>query len=168
MKAKKVALIYTSLSGNTKDTAEIIRTFFHKSGVNCDLFSAEKCQASLSDYDLVILGTYTWGDGALPMQMAKTLQEMVANLSSVALFGTGDSAYYYYCGAIDKMAQFLTAKAVKVNPHFLKIEQSPFALNQRVKIIRWATLIMQNLEEQYATKNTLTYTRKSELCDSHY
>ena len=63
-----------------------------------DVHSADKLSADLiKEYDLLILGTSTWGDGELQDDWydgIKVLKSADLSFKSIALFGCGDSESY--------------------------------------------------------------------------
>lgn len=63
-----------------------------------DVYSADKLSADLvKEYDLLILGTSTWGDGELQDDWydgIKVLKSADLSFKSIALFGCGDSESY--------------------------------------------------------------------------
>lgn len=70
-----------------------------KMGVaSSDVYSADKLSADLvKEYDLLILGTSTWGDGELQDDWydgIKVLKSADLSFKSIALFGCGDSESY--------------------------------------------------------------------------
>jgi len=101
----RVAIVYSSVTGNTKELADVIyRNFIsHSADVmieRVESFSVE----CLSTFDAIIIGTYTWGDGKIPKEMWKLYHaiEKLENKNLItAVFGTGDSFYPKYCGAVD-------------------------------------------------------------------
>lgn len=63
----KVLVIYASMTGNTEEMAEAIAEGAKAAGASVVLKEAFNATASeLNDYDGIIMGAYTWGDGELP------------------------------------------------------------------------------------------------------
>ncbi len=64
----------------------------------------------LKAYDIVAVGTYSWDNGDLPIEMEDLFEafeeEHVPHLTT-GVFGTGDSFYPYYCGAVDLFRDML-------------------------------------------------------------
>jgi flavodoxin I len=123
----KVAIVYTSVTGNTTEVAQILyemcKLYFH----DVSLYRVNEFQRErLGEFDSVIIGTYTWGNGEIPNEMV-TLYKAFEAFSKKSLvtgvFGTGDSFYSSYCGAVDEFRDMLyvhTTLAVT-----LKIELLP-------------------------------------------
>ena len=93
---KKTGIFYGSSTGTCEDLANQIAD---KMGVAAsDVYSADKLSADLvKEYDLLILGTSTWGDGELQDDWydgTKVLKSADLSFKSIALFGCGDSESY--------------------------------------------------------------------------
>ena len=93
---KKTGIFYGSSTGTCADLANQIAD---KMGVAAsDVYSADKLSADLvKEYDLLILGTSTWGDGELQDDWydgIKVLKSADLSFKSIALFGCGDSESY--------------------------------------------------------------------------
>lgn len=130
---KKILLAYDSLSGNTKSVADIIFNNLIKSGVCKNnityIHTSLKNYFSMdlnSNYDLIILGTWTSGRGKVPPSMKNffklLIDKEIINSNNSAFFGTGESQFgeEYYCKACINMANF-----VKCDYPCLLIEQHP-------------------------------------------
>lgn len=138
----RAAIVYTSMSGNTEEVAELIG-----STVNGDLFDVELLDEDisfLSNYDTLFIGSYTWGDGALPVPMRDFLRRLLKDSPPVKarafVFGTGDLIFPKFCRAVDEIHHHLTKHDVNVHPTVLKIEQSPRSTPWRVIDWVFATL----------------------------
>lgn len=93
---KKTGIFYGSSTGTCEDLANQIAD---KMGVAAsDVYSADKLSADLvKEYDLLILGTSTWGGGELQDDWydgIKVLKSADLSFKSIALFGCGDSESY--------------------------------------------------------------------------
>lgn len=152
---KKVWVLYTSLSGNTEETARIIAEETDAQGVDIVRDPQGLCAAlhalRRGTVKLLFLGTYTWGDGVLPVPFRKFLRHIlleahdvyVPHLPSVAVFGTGDTIFPRFCRAVDETVYHLQKHGVTVFPQTLKIEQSPYGLNQERRVRTFAREILQ-------------------------
>lgn len=93
---KKIGIIY----GSTTGTCESLACQLAESlGVTTnDVYSADKLtDALIASYDVLILGTSTWGDGELQDDWydgIKVLKNADLNGKTIALFGCGDSESY--------------------------------------------------------------------------
>ncbi|MFS8630049.1 MAG: flavodoxin domain-containing protein, partial [Bacillales bacterium] len=76
----------------------------------------------------IILGAYTWDDGALPDEFKDLYDEMdEIDLTGkkAAAFGSGDSGYDHFCGAVDLLIEKLQERGAEVVMEGLKVEMSP-------------------------------------------
>ncbi|WP_404328713.1 flavodoxin domain-containing protein [Mesobacillus maritimus] len=123
----KVAIVYASITGNTRELAEELYERFLAQQVEVDIYKIEEFPFShLSHFDVIAIGTYTWGDGEIPEEMRGLYQafESCGKKTIVtAVFGTGDSFYPRYCGAVDLFRDMLY---VHTNlAAILKVELTP-------------------------------------------
>lgn len=148
-----IAIVYSSMSGNTEEVAELIQESHVNRGDRVDLFEADRIghreARSLATYDLVYFGSYTWADGVLPDEMKDTfrlvLKELNVPLRQAAVFGTGDKMFVHFCRAVDEMAYHLSKYGIPLAGETLKIEQSP--RNQPYNVRHWAERLARNTEE---------------------
>ena len=98
----KIAVFYGSTTGTCETLAGVIAG---KLGTDAVFSAADLDDAKIAEYDLLVLGTSTWGDGELQDDWYDAVEVLKnADLSGkkVALFGCGDSASYpdTFCGAM--------------------------------------------------------------------
>ncbi|MGZ9868257.1 flavodoxin domain-containing protein [Priestia endophytica] len=142
-----ILIAYESLSGNTEEVAEIIEEELSTYEVSVKIHDLRmKIDDELiASSDLLLIGSYTWGDGELPDRMRKFLKSIIKEkqlqLPPVAIFGTGDTDFYFYCRAVDEMA-FHLGKVTKVI-NTLKNEQAPRSKNQIRKVKEFAHGVME-------------------------
>ena len=90
----KIAVVYGSTTGNTEAAAEKIKEELG----GADLINVSGCNKKiLESYDLLVLGTSTWGIGDIQDDWAGVLDVLAsAKLSGkkVAIFGLGDQQSY--------------------------------------------------------------------------
>lgn len=107
---KKTGIFYGSLTGTTAAVAERIGALL---GVpDQDIINvAEASPVKLADYDLIVLGSSTWGDGELEEDWFDFIDGASAlDLSGkkVALFGCGDETMSdTFCNAVGKLYEGL-------------------------------------------------------------
>lgn len=93
---KKVGIFYGSSTGTCEELAQQIADKLEVS--KSDVYNVDKLNADLvKEYDLLILGTSTWGDGEIQDDWydgIKVLKSADLSSKSVALFGCGDSDSY--------------------------------------------------------------------------
>jgi flavodoxin I len=124
-----VILVFASMTGNTEEIAKLIGKGVEEAGVNLtvrELPSAEPKE--LEDYDGIILGSYTYGDGELADEFIDYYDEMKGlNLEGkmATVFGSGDTAYDQFCLAVDILSDKLTELGAVIVQDGLKIELAP-------------------------------------------
>jgi flavodoxin I len=103
----KTAIVYHSAGGNTKALAEVIASYLPEAKV---FKLADFDPTTLANYDGLLVGTYTWGDGDLPAKVLPFYQELEANAIShltTGVFGTGETNYHHFCGAVNQFRDML-------------------------------------------------------------
>ncbi|SET37142.1 flavodoxin [Paenibacillus sp. NFR01] len=127
----KVLVAYASLTGNTEEMAELIAEGVRDAGSEAVLKSVTDLSAvEINDYEGVLLGAYTWGDGELPdefLDFYEELDEVDLNARKAAAFGSGDTGYAIYCGAVDLIEEKLKERGALLLQESLKIEYGPNA-----------------------------------------
>ncbi|MBQ3617348.1 MAG: flavodoxin [Bacteroidales bacterium] len=113
---KKTVIIYGSTTGNAAKAAETIAAKLGGGDVK-EVSSAKK--SDLADYDNIILGSSTWGDGELQDDWFGFISEVKsANLSgkTVAVFGVGDQFSYSdtYVNAMGELYEAAKSAGAKI------------------------------------------------------
>ncbi|MDN7242359.1 flavodoxin domain-containing protein [Planococcus sp. N028] len=108
---KRIAVVYASVTGNTQAAAEIITAIASEKALELEVWRVEDFSLTeLSRYDAVLVGTYTWGSGEVPREM-RALFEAFERLGRkelvTAVFGTGDSFFAEFCGAVNRFRDML-------------------------------------------------------------
>jgi flavodoxin I len=122
-----IAIIYTSITGNTKELIDLLDLLFRNNSIEAAVYTADNFPlGQLSAFDAIVIGTYTWGNGELPVEMqpiyeAFEKQEVKEVVTGVV--GTGDSFYPNFCGAVDVFRDMLMIQTTLATT--LKIELSP-------------------------------------------
>ncbi|WP_159882213.1 flavodoxin [Paenibacillus puerhi] len=124
-----IIIVYASMTGNTEEMAELIAEGVRSAGIEPVLKSVLDASASeLEQYAGIILGAYTWGDGDLPDEMLDFYEEMddirLAGRKA-AVFGSADSSYPVYGGAVDTLLDKLKELGAEVELEGFKVELSP-------------------------------------------
>lgn len=111
-------IVFASLTGSTEECADILAEALEELGVDVDV--VDGTQASPSDfqnYDLCIVGSYTYGEGEIPDEILDFYEELPdEDLSGkvFGVFGSGDSFYEFYCNSVVLFeAQFEKTGATK-------------------------------------------------------
>ncbi len=113
-------IVFASLTGNTEEMADIIAERFEdEHGITTEILEVMQADAAdFLDYDAVLVGSYTYGtDGILPDEMLdfyEDLGELDLSEKVFGVFGSGDTYYEIFCGAVDAFEkQFTQVGAVK-------------------------------------------------------
>ncbi|MFT8322062.1 MAG: flavodoxin domain-containing protein [Bacillus sp. (in: firmicutes)] len=125
----KIGVFYATMSGNTEAIADCIAECLVKSGFTPVLKEIPDINhvEELKEYDLIFLGMYTWGDGDFPDECLDFVEEMGETQwdNTFALFGSGDTSYDDFCGALDRLKPVLTSKGATIATNLLRIEMAP-------------------------------------------
>ncbi|WP_428911520.1 flavodoxin domain-containing protein [Niallia sp. Krafla_26] len=150
----KIALVYASKTGNTEELVNVLYQLFLKQAVDVNIFKiCEFSLESLPTYDGIIVGTYTWGDGEVPIEMVplyQAFENQDIHYQTTGIVGTGDCFYPHFCGAVDRFRDMLyvhTSLAVT-----LKVELSPQA-SDREKCHKFVELYLN----RFANKRKMDY-----------
>lgn len=107
----KLAIVYTSKTGNTEDLVHFLRDLFLEKRIMVELFRIEDFPVvKLFTFDAVIIGTYTWGDGEIPVEMLalyRAFETEEVDHIVTGIIGSGDSFYPEFCGAVDAFRDML-------------------------------------------------------------
>ena len=103
---KKIGIFYGSTTGNTAKIARRIGNLL--SVPDNDIHDiANVGPASVGEYDVLLLGTSTWGSGELQsdwFDFADGMQALALQGKTIALFGTGNEKMKNtFCGGIEKL-----------------------------------------------------------------
>ncbi|MFB4213192.1 flavodoxin [Shouchella sp. JSM 1781072] len=127
--AVRICLVFASMSGNTEDMAVLIKQELEKEGIEVILEEMDGYSADqLVDFNGVILGSYTWGDGDLPYEAEEFEEELATlDLGSMpsAVFGSGDRNYPAYCEAVNLLEETLQKAGAILICDSLKNEFEP-------------------------------------------
>ena len=113
---KTVGIFYGSSTGNTQDVAKSIA---NKLGVSNLFDVANASGTQLAEYDVLLLGSSTWGIGDLQDDWEGFISQMKKqDLSGkiVAVFGCGDSSSYSdsFCDALGVIANAAKAAGATI------------------------------------------------------
>jgi len=122
----KVIIIYCSMTGNTEEMSEVIEAGVNEAGLEAvrkDVYDVSA--AELLNYEGIIIGAYTWGDGDLPdefIDFFEELEELDLSGKKAIVFGSGDTFYPNYCGAVDVIEEKLRELGADIVHDSLKFE----------------------------------------------
>lgn len=125
-----IAVIYASMSGNTEAIADIIAAVLKEQNHDVDVMDILTVQSAteLLNYDLTFIGMYTWGDGDYPdecLDLIEEIEQLDLGDHPFAIFGSGDTSYPEFCGALDQLKKLIEAQGGKTLGDPLKIEFNP-------------------------------------------
>ena len=95
-------LFYYSRKGNTKAIVNLFKSKF----IIDEIENIRKY--NLNDFSTVVFATSTYGRGVPPKEFFD-IRDMLINLKGkrIGLFGSGNSHYEYFCGALDLLEEML-------------------------------------------------------------
>lgn len=126
---EKILMVYCSMTGNTETIAQLVEAGIKESGFEVVRKEVIEVDAhEILDYESVILGSYTWGEGEIPDEFLDFYDE-ISGLDftgkKFAVFGSGDSSYEHFCGAVDALEKLIEENAGHIMLESLKVEQCP-------------------------------------------
>ncbi|WP_188454201.1 flavodoxin [Virgibacillus oceani] len=127
----KILMIYASMSGNTEIMADVI--FDYIKGKNHEIvkksFDFDPIQIDeLLNYDGILIGTYTYDEGDLPYEVEdfyEELDDIELTGKMIGVFGSCDSFYDSFGGAIDTMAAKVKDRGGMLYDKGLKVDLEP-------------------------------------------
>lgn len=146
----RILLAFTSLSGNTRDVARMVRARCEARGHAVSWIEAdiEGLATAGPDphHDLYLLGAWSDNAGRTPGEMKRFIAELVEAVGKperVAVFGTGETQWgaEYYCGAVRRMARFFDSPFPR-----LEIEQMPHGERDATRIQQWTDHLLNAIE----------------------
>lgn len=146
----RILLAFTSLSGNTRDVARMVRARCEQHGhaVSWIETDIQALAAAGPDprHDLYLLGSWSDNAGRTPPEMKRFIAELVDVVGKperLAVFGTGETQWgeEYYCGAVRRMAAFFGTRYPR-----LEIEQMPHGERDTHRIQRWTDHVLNCTE----------------------
>ena len=124
----KAILIYGSTIGNTEILSKSVEEGLKISEVEVVVKNVETASVEeLKDYDVIIFGCSTWGEGELQDDFVSFEEEMgkiSLNGKKAAVFGPGDSEIYpdTFCDAVDILEKRLKNCGAEIVIDSLKID----------------------------------------------
>ncbi|CAM4243197.1 flavodoxin [Bacillus manliponensis] len=125
----KILIAYASMSGNTESIVDLVKASLEVFDHEIEVKEIENMEVDeLLDYDGILLGSYTWGEGELPFE-AEDFHDELENVDlsgkKAAVFGSGDTAYELFCEAVPILEKRLTECGAELVVEGLKIELAP-------------------------------------------
>ena len=101
----KAIVVYASRTGKCQQMAEAITEAMKEEGASVDLYPAAMVEAKyLLDYDLILMGSSTYGDGEMLSEMVplcETMNDIDLSGKRAAAFGCGSKRYPMFCSAVN-------------------------------------------------------------------
>ncbi|MFZ3578415.1 flavodoxin [Virgibacillus sp. DJP39] len=127
----QLLILYASGTGNTELLAEAMVA--HLKANNCQVrmktFDLDSIDVDeIFEYDAVLIGTYTWDDGELPYEVEDfydDLEDVDVTGKVFGVFGSADSFYDTYGGAVDLIADRLEKSGGRLVTERLKVDLEP-------------------------------------------
>ncbi|WP_404454488.1 flavodoxin [Virgibacillus necropolis] len=128
----KILMLYASVTGNTEEIAvaiaEMLQKYNHE--ITMKTFDMDAIDVEeFNEYDAVLVGTYSWDDGAMPYEVEDfydELEDVDLTGKVVGVFGSGDTFYLdTFGGAIDLLGQRFVELGADVMPDWIKIDLEP-------------------------------------------
>ncbi|UJL46704.1 flavodoxin domain-containing protein [Virgibacillus sp. NKC19-16] len=149
----KLLMLYASGTGNTELMAEAMVAYLENKNhaVVTKTFDFDPIDvAELLEYDAILIGTHTWDDGDLPYEVEDFYEELddVAITGKLfGVFGSADSFYDTYGGAVDLMADRLSKAGAVLVPEQLKVDLEPDRVDiERCEQLAETVLVMADEE----------------------
>lgn len=118
---KKIGVILSSLTGNTETFIDYVNenydVLIYKWSIEeLSKYNHEYLYGILNQYDGLMIGSYTWGNGVVPKEMKDFLlyYKNAIPKDKVLLFGSGITLYTFFCGAVDKMEKMILPRKREV------------------------------------------------------
>lgn len=113
---KKTGIFYASSTGNTKDVAEMIARDLNLTADN--IYNvANTAPSAVADYDVILIGSSTYGSGEIQDDMADFLdglEEIDLRGKTIAVFGCGDESMTdTFCNAVGEIYKRLQKTGAK-------------------------------------------------------
>lgn len=138
----RILIAYASMSGNTEDIANFLKSKLAPYHEAIEFLEIERLNAAdFADYEGVLIGSYTWGDGDLPYEVEDLFDDLAdVDLSGTkaAVFGSGDRVYAKFCGAVDLIEERLKACGAELVQEGLRIEFTPDTDEEKEQCERFA------------------------------
>lgn len=127
----KVKIIYTSLTGNTKEAVDVLSDALADKGADVEAFDGDdgiEVDDFFTDADAYVIASYTDGDAELPdgiIDFADDVEDADLNGFNVSVIGTGDTSYDDFCSAVDDIENRVKEAGANIIAPGLKIELAP-------------------------------------------
>ena len=122
----KAVIIYGTTTGNTETLAGFVADGLEAAGMDVRVKNvADASPNDLLGYDVIVLGSSTWGNGELQEDFIDFYDKMKDGFLSgkkAAAFGPGDSSYDNFCIAVDMLESKLKECGAEIVVNSLKVD----------------------------------------------
>jgi flavodoxin I len=144
---KKVIIVYGSTTGTTERMAGLVEREMKFSGLDVTVERASDITPEeLGNYEVLVLGCSTWGDGELQEDFIEFEEKMrTTDLKGkkTAVFGPGESMYPQFCKAVDILEGTLKQCGAHLIKDGIKIDVSEKDCESAV--CSWAKSVIADL-----------------------
>ncbi|MGG3891182.1 flavodoxin [Metabacillus fastidiosus] len=145
----KILITYASMSGNTEDIADLLKKSLESLDHKIELLEIEYLEPTdLLNYDGILIGSYTWGDGDLPYEAEdfyEDLADMDLSGKKAAVFGSGDTSYPKFCAAVDLFEERLKECGAEVIEDGIKMEFAPEGKEEIDRCVEFAVRFAERM-----------------------
>lgn len=139
----KALIVYGSTTGSTELLASYIAESMKAARIDVRIGNVTDIDVDdLLNYELILLGASTWGEGELQSDFLAFYEDMRGmNLRGkrAAAFGPGDSSYEYFCEAVDLLEKRLRECGAHLIVPSLKIDGD--VMDAEAQARKWAEQI---------------------------
>ena len=142
----KALISYLSYSGNTEEIAELLQVGLETYGYETEMrFIEGDKNIDYVNYDLLFIGTFTWGQGSVPDEIVPFIRRIKGNPANLYVFGSGDTQFggdTLFCRAVDLIRNYVGCEYPG-----LKIEQSPRG-SQEALVKEWLEGVIKDAKSK--------------------
>lgn len=150
----QITIIYTTNSGGTFRTAQIIKETLSASYDTSLVRTDDVYKEDLLQTNLIIIGSPSWdfkgkegSPTAAMMHCMERLATMKLNNKPFVVFGCGDSTYTHFCGAVDELERFVATIGGTLLYPSLKVDGYFFnETKNAIRIQEWARQVKTTFE----------------------
>jgi flavodoxin I len=147
----KIAIVYSSKTGNTEELVNSVYVRMLPHFAKIDLYRVGQFPLhQLVEYDGLVIGTYTWGDGEIPQEMLplyKAFERQNVKHMITGVVGTGDHFYPKFCGAVDAFRDMLNAQTELAVT--IKVELTPQS-SDRERCHKFVDLFAKRVKNKFS------------------
>ena len=143
----KTIVVYGSTTGNNANIAGMIHETLAGGGIDALLCNVNEVQpAIMKEYDVIVIGSSTWGDGELQDDMMAFHDNMASidlQGKKFATFGVGEDSWPNFCTAPEILFDRMKKCGAESVFEILKVNGDAEA--SRDRIVSWAQSLLKNI-----------------------